>query len=316
MNEFTLTTPVALLVFNRPEETAQLFAAIREAQPHQLLVIADGPRSNRPGEWDLCAEVRQIVEQVDWPCQVLRNYSDTNLGCKLRVSSGLDWLFSQVEEAIILEDDCLPDPTFFRFCQEMLCLYRDEARIMSICGSNLLGSWKASLQNYHFSQCYGVWGWATWRRAWKFYDVNMTEWQKPESRRQIYEVLGGGALYRMRAMDFDRVAAGRVDTWDYQWSFAQLMQSGLAAISAVNLISNIGFNAAATHTVNPRTIFARIPTIPCRFPLETNRLIAGDQEFDRAVLKLTQSERPLLLKLADSVRHICGLLLMRKSGQI
>lgn len=120
MDNFSLSTPVAMLVFNRPELTARVFAAIRAARPQQLLIVADGPRNGHPEDVQRCAEIRRIVEQVDWPCRVFRNFSETNLGCKLRVSSGLDWVFSQVEEAIILEDDCLPDYSFFRFCQEML----------------------------------------------------------------------------------------------------------------------------------------------------------------------------------------------------
>lgn len=313
MSDFILTTPVALLVFNRPKETSCVFAAIREARPRQLLVVADGPRSNRPGDLDLCAEVRCIVEQVDWPCQVLNNYSDSNLGCGLRVSSGLDWVFNQVKEAIILEDDCLPDPTFFRFCQELLNHYRDEDRIMSICGSNLVGSWKADLQSFHFSRCFGVWGWATWRRAWNCYDVNMSLWKKPESRLRIYEILGGGAPYRMRALDFDRAAAGRVDTWDYQWTFAQLVRSGLSVVPAINLVSNIGFNSEATHTVQANNSFSSLPTFPCRFPLEINRMAIVDQEYDAAVVKKILSGMPLLLKLSNFVRSI-GTSLFRGHG--
>lgn len=303
MTKFTLTTPVALLVFNRPEETSRVFAAIREARPEQLLVIADGPRSNRTGESALCTEVRRIVGHVDWPCQVLSNYSDANLGCKVRVSSGLNWVFSQVEEAIILEDDCLPDPTFFRFCQELLTTYCHDERIMMVSGSNLLGEWKSAFQSYHFSNNGGIWGWATWRRAWQHYDVDMTLWWDLASRLKVSDALGGGELYRTRALDFDRAASGIVDTWDYQWNFAQLLQSGLAVVSAVNLISNIGFNADATHTVNTRTLLAELPTHPCRFPLYTNPLITIDYDFDTTVLNLVQSERPLLLKLADLIRR-------------
>lgn len=305
MSFFTLTTPVVLLVFNRPKETSRVFASIREARPKQLLVIADGPRLGNVGESDLCTEVRSIVEKVDWPCDVSHNYSDENLGCKIRVSSGLIWAFGQVEEAIILEDDCFPDPTFFRFCQEMLNKYRDEDRVMSICGSNLIECWKADLQSYHFSRCFGVWGWATWRRAWDYYDVNMSLWQKPEIRRQLEEELGGDPLYRMRVLDFDRIVAGSVDTWDYQWTFAQLEQSGLCVVPAVNLVSNIGFNAEATHTVNAKNSFAALPTFPSQFPLEINEVITADYDYDAAVVAKTLSERPLLLKLSDFVRSFC-----------
>jgi hypothetical protein len=309
---FNLDTPVALIVFNRPEETSRVFAAIREARPQQLLVIADGPRSSRSGELELCARVRQIVEQVDWQCNVLHNYSDTNLGCRLRVSSGLDWLFDQVENAIILEDDCLPDPTFFRFCQEMLDLYRNNEKIMMISGSNLLGEWKSTAQSYHFSAAGGIWGWASWRRAWQYYDVEMALWSDSASRLKVSDVLGGGELYRIRSIDFDRTVVGHIDTWDYQWSFAQLLQSGLAVVSSVNLISNIGFNVDATHTVNPRTLYANAPATPCQFPLQINLLESVDQDYDAAVLKLARSERPLLLKLSDFLRLMYGYISLRK----
>jgi len=312
VNTFTLTTPVALLVFNRPETTARVFAAIREAKPPQLLVVADGPRSGRPDDVQKCAEVRRIVEQVDWPCTVLQDYADVNFGCKMRVSSGLDWVFSKVEEAIILEDDCLPDPTFFRFCQEMLALYRHDERIMMISGTNLLGEWKSTVQSYHFSNNGGIWGWASWHRAWQYYDVNMSLWWEPASRLKVSDVLGGGSRFRRRAIEFDRAAAGKVDTWDYQWSFVQLLRSGLTVVSAVNLVSNIGFNVDATHTVNPRTVYAGLPTFPCRFPLNINLLAAVDHDYDAAVLKLAQSERPLLLKIADFFRQIRGYLPLRK----
>lgn len=312
MSFFTLTTPVALIVFNRPATTARVFAAIREARPQQLLVVADGPRTNRPDDIKKCTEVRHIVEQVDWPCKVLKNYSAINLGCRLRVSSGLDWVFDQVAEAIILEDDCLPDTTFFRFCQEMLNLYRYNERVMMVSGSNLLGEWKSTAQSYHFSAAGGIWGWASWRRAWQYYDVEMVLWSDSASRLKVSDVLGGGELYRIRSIDFDRAAAGHVDTWDYQWSFAQLLQSGLAVVSAVNLISNIGFNVDATHTVNPGTIYANTPATPCQFPLKINLLDSVDQDYDAAVLKLARSERPLLLKLSDFLRLMYGYISLRK----
>ena len=313
VDSFRLTTPVVLMVFNRPSVTSRVFAAIHEARPARLLIVADGPRPDRPDDIFKCAEVRSVLDQVDWPCEVLRNYSETNLGCKMRVSTGLDWVFSQVEEAIILEDDCLPDPTFFRFCQEMLTLYRHDERIMMISGTNLLGEWKSATQSYHFSNNGGIWGWACWRRAWQHYDVDMLLWWESSSRMKVRDVLRGGRHFRMRAVEFERVASGNIDTWDYQWSFAQLLQSGLAVVPAVNLISNIGFNADATHTIDSRTSFAGLPTTPCRYPLDINRLIVADNDYDTAVFKAALSERPLLLKVADFLRLLHGFLPWRKS---
>ena len=146
-----MKTPVAFIIFNRPDTTKRVFEAIRHAKPPKLLVIADGPRADRPGEAEKCAAAREIIEGVDWECEVLTNYSDVNLGCGKRVSTGIDWVFDQVEEAIILEDDCLPNPSFFKFCELMLEQYRHDQRIMSISGTNYLETWKSSIQSYYFS---------------------------------------------------------------------------------------------------------------------------------------------------------------------
>ena len=147
MSDWQLTTPVAFIIFKRPDTTRKVFEEIRRAKPPKLLVIADGPRPNIVGEAEKCAAARAIIDSVDWECEVLKNYSDENLGCKQRVSSGLDWVFDNVEEAIILEDDCLPHPTFFRFCEELLEKYRDDERVMKIDGTNILSGWKSNTQS-------------------------------------------------------------------------------------------------------------------------------------------------------------------------
>ena len=151
MDTFKLTTPVAFIIFNRPDTTRIVFEEIKKAKPEKLLIIADGPRNNKPGEKERCAETRAIVENIDWECEVLRNYSDKNMGCKNRVASGLNWVFENVEEAIILEDDCLPDQSFFRYCQELLEKYRDDKRIMLIAGDNMLFENNKQKYSYYFS---------------------------------------------------------------------------------------------------------------------------------------------------------------------
>ena len=152
------STPVAFIIFNRPDTTKRVFAEIAKARPPKLLVIADGPRADHPADVEKCAAVRAIIDGVDWDCEVLKNYSDVNLGCKRRVSSGLDWVFDTVEEAIILEDDCLPHPTFFRFCEEMLEKYRDDKRIAMISGDNLQFGRKRTGYSYYFSRYPHIWG--------------------------------------------------------------------------------------------------------------------------------------------------------------
>jgi len=152
MNDFTLTTPVAFLIFNRPDTTEKVFAEIAKAKPPKLLVVADGPRAAKPGEIEKCEAVRSIVERVDWDCEVLKNYSDVNMGCRTRVSSGLDWVFENVEEAIILEDDCLPNQSFFKYCQELLQYYRHNEKIFSISGSNWQFGGRIYDKSYYFSK--------------------------------------------------------------------------------------------------------------------------------------------------------------------
>jgi len=297
MSIFNLTTPVVLLVFNRPETTAQVFAAIREACPQKLLVVADGPRPDHPDDLQKCTEVRHIVKQVDWPCEVLQEYSDINLGCKVRVSSGLDWAFSQVEEAIILEDDCLPDASFFQFCQELLTVYRDDERVMTVCGTNLLGSWKEDRQSYHFAHYDWVWGWASWRRAWQKYDVTMALWGEPECRNRIKELLQDNRYFSLREQAFQQAFDNRIDTWDYQWSFSQLSHEGLAIVPSSNLVSNIGYGRDATHTRVMDEELASMATSRIALPLRHPDGLIVDREYDLAVVQMIARKNSLYNRL-------------------
>jgi len=275
-----MKTSVAFLIFNRPDTTEQVFAAIRQAKPPKLLVVADGPRVERPGEAEKCEATREIIKRVDWDCELLTNYSDINLGCKQRVSSGLDWVFANVEEAIILEDDCLPHLTFFQFCEELLNKYKNDERILMISGTNMLKKWKIDRQSYHFSYYGGIWGWASWRRAWDHYDVEMKLWSEPEVRKRIRDVLCDLKQYYNREKAFDNVYSGKIDTWDYQWSFARLSQSGLSVVPSANLIANIGFSQEATHTINPFDKNANLSKHPMFFPLKEPLGVAVDREYD------------------------------------
>ena len=245
-----LVTPVAFFVFNRPSTTQQVFAEIRRARPLKLLVVADGPRVDRPGEIEKCAAVRAIIDTVDWPCEVIKNYSPINLGCKVRVSGGLDWVFSQVEQAIILEDDCLPHQSFFKFCQELLDVYKDDDRIMQIGGANFQNGNCRGDASYYFSKYSHIWGWGTWRRAWKHYDVGMKNFPEFKAQNQICNILSNCNTQQEWLGHFEAVYANKIDTWDLQWTFAVWSQNGLAVIPNINLISNIGFGIEATHTTS------------------------------------------------------------------
>lgn len=235
-----INTPLALFIFNRPETTAEVFAVIRQVRPSTFLVIADGARISHPDDVLKCSQSRDIINQVDWPCRILKNFSEDNLGCKLRVSSGLDWVFSLVEEAIILEDDCLPDPSFFSFCEHLLEYYRDDERVMMISGTNYLQDRLIVKESYCFSRYFAIWGWASWRRAWKHYDLEMTQWPRFKKENHLYGLYSQRYMRSFLSKLFDATYSGYIDTWDSQWFFACLFNNGLSIVPKKNLISNIG----------------------------------------------------------------------------
>jgi len=185
----SLKVPVLFLIFNRSDTTQLVFNEIRKAQPAQLFIAADGPRKDRPEDIENCRKVREIIRQVDWDCSVSTLFRDENLGCKRGVSSAIDWFFSHVDEGIILEDDCVPDPSFFPFCQELLERYRDDERIMVISGDNLQFGRRKSQYSYYFSRCFHLWGWATWKRAWDNYDIKMELWPKIKETGRLKDIL-------------------------------------------------------------------------------------------------------------------------------
>lgn len=279
--------PVAFLIFNRPDETARCFAAIRALKPSKLLLIADGPRKSRPNEGELCQKTRAIVENIDWPCEVLRNYSDQNLGCKRRVSTGITWVFENAAEAIFLEDDCLPDPTFFIFCRAMLRKYESDARVMSIAGVNFqFGNTKIP-SSYYFSRFNHVWGWASWRRAWNLYDPDIRQWPAFRDAGLLRGIIRRRSTMSFFRHVFDSLHAQRIDTWDGQWTFAHFANRGACIVPAVNLISNIGFGMQGTHTKNKLSRYADMPTEPIGAPLihpETAAFFAPADDYTERTL--------------------------------
>ena len=248
-----LATPVALFVFNRPEPTRLVFAAIAAARPPVLLVVADGPRSGREGEAERVAAVRAIATAVDWPCEVWTNFSGANMGCKRRVSSGLGWVFSKVNCAIILEDDCLPSPAFFSFAETMLDRYADDHRVFGISGSNFSGATIAD--GHYYSNFALMWGWATWRDRWAHYSVD-----PPMPYETLRRLWGRRPLaYLSWRHVFRKLTTGSVDTWDYQWILTVWRARAVIVRPTVNLVRNIGFGADATHTVYDAMDIAKRP---------------------------------------------------------
>ncbi len=290
-----MNTPVVFILFNRPDATRRVFEAIRQARPPRLFVIADGPRPDRPEDARLCAETRAVVSNVDWPCETHANFSDTNLGCRRRIVSGLDWVFANTEEAIILEDDCLPHPTFFPFCEELLARYRHAEKILLVSGDNFQPAQPSVSESYYFSRIFHIWGWATWRRAWRLHDPGMQAWPALRFSGWLETVLadpkGAGGWTRRLDDSFRR----RINTWDYAWTFTCWRNNGLCILPAVNLVSNIGFGSGATHTMQA-TPYANLPVRPMEFPLchpdgPPRRDTAADAFTERTMFKTSLRRR-------------------------
>jgi hypothetical protein len=288
MTASELRTPVALLIFNRPETTARVFERVREARPPKLLVVADGPRPDQPDEAERTAAARRVVERVDWECELLTDYSEANLGCRRRVSSGLDWVFETVEEAIVLEDDCVPDPSFFPFCDELLERYRDEERVMHVSGDNFQFGRRVGEASYYFTRYPHVWGWASWRRAWRHHDVEIPKWAAAGRlrRRLLLREFADPSERRFWEWAWDGVSAGLIDTWDFQWVFALRARKALAINPNVNLVSNIGFGAESTHTAEDERGVGALPTEETGFPLRHPDRIERDAAADERAASL------------------------------
>jgi hypothetical protein len=282
-----MRTPVVLMIFNRPDLTERVFAEIARARPPKLLVVADGPRLDVAGETEKCIAARAVIDRVDWKCDVLRNYSDTNLGCGRRPSSGLQWVFEQVEEAIILEDDCLPHPTFFDFCDSLLETYRHDERVMHISGNNYFFRENNIPFSYSFS-CYCLsWGWATWRRAFQHYDPEIKLWPILRDTAWLEDVLGDprAVEFWKKIYDLSHASIDNVNTWDFQWLFATWAHHGLSILPSTNLVSNIGFREDATHTTGATNRLANLPRLEMILPLKHPRCMVRDKTVDRIIFE-------------------------------
>lgn len=279
-----MKTPVAFIIFNRRETTQRVFNAIAEARPPRLLVIADGPRTGVEGERERCEQTRAVIEQVDWECEVLTNFAEVNMGLEPRVISGLNWVFEHCEEAIVFEDDCLPHPTLFPYCDDLLERYRDDERVMMLSGCNFHPHSNPTPYSYHFTRYSFTWGWATWRRAWQHFDAEMRLWPLLRETPWLSDLLGDEAAARFFRGIFDRSLGGFLE-WDYRWMFACWAQNGLAVTPSVNLLSNIGFGTGATHTTNTASPVANLPAMEISFPLEGPPFMARDSEADRMIFR-------------------------------
>ena len=247
----SFTTPILLLAWRRPHTLRQVINAIRLAAPTRLFVACDGPNPDRPGEVEKVAATRDLIDQeIDWPCHIERLYSDVNQGCRLGVSRAITWFFEQVEEGIILEDDCVPHPDFFPYCLALLERYRHDTRVWCISGNNFRdGSWHG-YGDYLFSQIPMCWGWASWRSRWELYDCDLGKWSAAKELNVLASLIPNPAMRMYWSRIWHRLCTeGTPDSWAYRWAFTCVVNRGLTAIPKVNLVSNIGFGEDATHTL-------------------------------------------------------------------
>ena len=302
-----MNTPILFLIFNRPNETATVFNALKIMKPNFLYVACDGPRGNVSSDRENVAKTREILDQIDWDCELKTLYRDVNLGCKIAVSEAINWFFQNVEEGIILEDDCVPDSSFFDYCSELLDLYRDDRRVMHISGLNFLSGAEdasGSAESYHFSKYAAVWGWATWRRAWRLYDADILNWPKAKERGLHYNFCFNKSEQRVWEDKFDHVHKHQIDTWDFQWSYCIIFNNGLCVTPNTNLISNIGFDDNATHTF-VSDMRSNLATRSVTFPLTHPLHVVPDYNSDWNEF-VTHINVPLYKRVSKKVLNSLG----------
>lgn len=275
-----LQTPVLFIVFNRPDTTRRVFEAIRNAKPKELFVAADGPRADRAGEKELCEATRKIATAVDWDCKVVTLFRDENVGGCKGPAEAISWFFSQVEKGIILEDDCLPAPSFFKFCEELLEKYKSDERIDAISGTNLLKHWSRNNTSYFFSVNASIWGWATWARAWKQYSYYPHQWEHQDVRELFSNHFKNAVEREVYTTAINNTFNGQATTWDYQWIFSRIVNGRFGIIPKVNLISNIGFGPGATRTTDESSEISNMAVDNVEFPLIAPRITMIDHEYD------------------------------------
>ena len=300
--------PILFIIFNRPDVTIKVFDQIRKIKPQRLFVAADGPRKEKKREAEKCLETRNIVKNIDWDCKVDTLYREENLGCKRAVSTAISWFFENVEDGIILEDDCLPNQNFFFFCQEMLIKYRNDQRVMHISGDNFQFGEIFGDGSYYFSKMVHVWGWASWRRAWNKYDVSIKSYPLFREQKQLDSIFKDSNLVLYWKRIFESAFENRIDTWDYQWVYSVLCNNGLAIIPNYNLIKNIGFGSDATHTKEQDNLFSNMETEEVSNILHPSFVLVNSEAdgnyINRFIFPNSNKKRNIYRKLKGFIRGL------------
>lgn len=249
-------SPLLYIIFNRPDHTRRSFERIRAQAPSVLYIAADAPRLDRDGEREKTDQARAVTEAVDWQCEVHRLYATDNMGCGRRISSAITEVLAHHETVITLEDDCIPDPTFFPFCDQMLGKYADDERIMSVSGNNFQNAVSRTDSSYYFSKYPHCWGWATWRRSWQHFDLEA--WRHTQRTDCLASFCENEREHEYWTAMFDCCEEGSIDSWAMPWTLSCWLQNGLTILPNVNLVSNIGFGETGTHTLSDSP-YANLP---------------------------------------------------------
>lgn len=297
-----MPTPILLLIFNRPDFTRQVFECVRNYRPEKLFIAADGPRPHKAGEADACELARSIARDVDWDCEVRTLFRDSNLGCRKAVSEAITWFFENVEEGIILEDDCIPDQSFFHFCSELLDEYRNTTQVMAITGNNFQNGTKRGDGSYYFSIFPHCWGWATWRRAWSKYDRDFSNFPSPAQTAKLESLLSKEEMKYWMPV-FKQASEGALDSWATIWLCSFWLSDGLAVTPNVNLVTNIGNDSRSAHHVGESHLLYR-PTESLQTitkPSEIRRDLSADRYVMQTIFHVYK--RPLLQRILDGLRR-------------
>ena len=277
--------PIIFLNFNRPEHSRRVFERIRAAQPSQLFLVADGPRTHVARDREACCAVREVISAVDWDCEVHKKFSEENIGCARGVATGITWAFTHVERAIILEDDCLPEMSFFRFCDDLLEKYAREEEVMAISGNHFLAPKLMPNESYYFLGTPLIWGWATWRRAWKNYPQFEDIGETLKALKKHKQNLCSWHEYYLLKNKLKQIKKGYLEAWGYVWSATLKTKEGLCACPSVNLVKNIGFDEQATHTGHKQVKDIFIQSGELAFPLKGPQEIKKNLEHELYIFR-------------------------------
>jgi len=265
-----MNTAILLIIFNRPETTNKVFEKIKSVKPSRFYIASDGPRNRHQADIEKVRKAREIINKVDWPCEIKTLFRDKNLGCKKGVSSAITWFFKNEEKGIILEDDCVPNLDFFSFCENILNTYVEDNRISVITGDNFQdGKWRGD-GSYYFSKYNHCWGWASWKRAWINYQGDINFWPEWKNSIAWKKFMPDKVERKYWQKIFDKVYEGKIDSWAYPWLASTWFKGGLTVTPNVNLVSNIGFGEDATHTLSTNNKNSNMKTFSLKNLKHTN----------------------------------------------